>query len=636
MTSSILIVEDETIVSLDISRHLRRLGYKIAGTCISGEEALRLVPEKMPHLILMDVHLQGDADGIETAEIILKDYNIPIIILTAFTDDQTISRAREIGPYGYIVKPFSERVLRTSIEMALVRHALEKEIQVKQQLFEATLNSISDSVIVTDDEGRVRFINPVAQRLLAFPEIGETFPGTGCRIRQEEDETYTLILGTGKRIPIELQKASLQDKGQPGTLWALRDISHRRALEEQLQQTHKMEALGRLAGGIAHDFNNILTVILGYCSLMLETEESREELLKDARGIRGAAKKAVSLTRQLLVFSRQQVVEIKGIPLVPLITSWMDMFHRLLGKDIHLTFFPAENDSEAFLVQGNEAQIEQALINLIVNARDALPQGGEIKVSLHKVLLDEPHLMDTGPLQPGSYGVISVTDNGRGIDRETRKRIFDPFFTTKDDLQGTGLGLATVYGIIKQLGGGVSLQSIPGEGSCFSLYLPSSLDESPGEPASKEEKVNDQGESEPVDSLFPRHYRNETYIYLVQSDESLRQLLEKALSVKGFTLKTFPNPGDALFSIEYEDTKPQLLICDLVMPWISGPHYLTKMRSHHDDLKCLFVTELTEDQAQAKIGKTGDALVIHKPFTTREMEVQIARVLDLPTIDEKP
>lgn len=294
----ILVVEDEGIVSRDIQNRLTSLGYVVAGSAETGVEAIRLAGERRPNLVLMDVRLKGDMDGVEAAEHIRANWQIPIVYLTAYADDATLQRARVTEPFGYILKPFEERELPTVIEMALYKHAAERRLRLSERRYATTLQSIGDAVIATDAEGRVTFLNPVAEALTGWPAaeaigqpLDEVFRIIGEQSRQTVENPVTRVLreGTivglgnhtvliardGREHLIDDCAAPIHDEDRcTGAVLVFRDITEKRRLEEQLRQAQRMEGIGRLAGGIAHDFNNLLTIINGYCRLILDSADA--------------------------------------------------------------------------------------------------------------------------------------------------------------------------------------------------------------------------------------------------------------------------------------------------------------------------------------------------------------------------
>ncbi|MFW5844142.1 MAG: response regulator, partial [Spirochaetota bacterium] len=386
----ILVVEDEHIVALDIKMHLEKYGYEVPTTCPSGEEALEKIEQVDPILVLMDIKLQGELDGLQTAEVIRSRYHTPVILLTAYADEDTIQRAKITQPFAYIIKPFEERELRTAIVIALYRHEMEQKVSEREKLFSTTLNSIADGVVVTDSDSVINFANPVATGMLAGGARGSlvgfslddlaTIEERELQTREGERRTQTFLLVPDQPDrPVEHTVTPLVDENgrTTGSVWVIRDVSRRleseKALEEsnaQLRQAQKMEAVGRLSGGIAHDFNNLLTVIMGYSKLigqqLSDLPPSVAEAIKnDVDGIQKAAQKSVTLTRQLLAFSRHQIMEPKVLGINGVIQDVEKMVKRLLTERVRTYLSLHARPDTVFVDQG---QIEQVIMNLVVNA----------------------------------------------------------------------------------------------------------------------------------------------------------------------------------------------------------------------------------------------------------------------------
>ena len=491
---NILVVEDEGIVAADIKQKLNKMGYMVPAMAVSGEKAIVETGRVKPDLILMDIRLKGDMDGIEAAEQIRNLYDVPIIYLTGNADKATIDRAKQTQPFGYLVKPFNERELQAIIEMTLHRHSLEQKVKEREQWVETTLSSIADAVITTNTQGNITYLNPTAEKLTGWSnveaiglELKEVF-----NIAQEEtraivtnpveralkektivwlENNIILFSRTGDEIFIEDSAAPIIDeKGNvSGAVLVFRNVTDQRQLEAQLQQAQKLEAIGRLAGGIAHDFNNLLTVVIGHSELMMLNLSPKDHEYKSVEIIREASERAAKLTRQLLAYSRKQMLLPKALDLNCVILEIKDMLQRLIGEHIELVTRLAPQLNQ---VKADQGQIEQVLMNLAVNARDAMPNGGNLTIETANVTLDETYTRRRAEVMPGEYVMLSVRDTGIGIPQEIQSQIFDPFFTTKGVGKGTGLGLASVYGVVKQSGGHIFLESEIGAGAEFRIFLP--------------------------------------------------------------------------------------------------------------------------------------------------------------------
>jgi CheY-like chemotaxis protein len=373
-----------------------------------------------------------------------------------------------------------------------------------------------------------------------------------------------------------------------------------------------MEAIGRLAGGVAHDFNNILSVILSYGELILDGLRPSDPLRGDVEEITKAASRAAGLTRQLLMFSRQQVVAPKVLSLHEVLTPMMQMMQRLLGADVELVVVAP---NAAGRVKVDPSHIEQVVLNLVVNARDAMPTGGKLTIETANVELDDEYASSHLPSRAGPHVMLSVSDNGSGMSQETQARIFEPFFSTKGPGKGTGLGLATVYGIVKQSGGHIGVYSEPGHGSTFRVYLP--LVQGDAESAAPEQRETPAGGSETV--------------LVVEDDESIRRLALRVLEPAGYTVICAPSGRDALLLAG--ERPPQLLVTDVVLPDIDGGALAASFHDRYPGVRVLFMSGYL-DEAIVRHGapSTGQDF-IPKPFTAAEFLRRVREALDRGQLD---
>jgi PAS domain S-box-containing protein len=421
---------------------------------------------------------------------------------------------------------------------------------------------------------------------------------------------------SGKSITVRLSGSTRRDgKNSFFELFA-EDVTETRALEQQLRQSQKMEAIGRLAGGIAHDFNNLLMVISGYCELMLERAGSDTALRGPAHEIANAAERATALTRQLLAFSRKQMLTPKVLDLNHVITENLKMMTRLIGEDIDLVMVPG---AELGSIKTDPGQIEQVIMNLAVNARDAMPQGGKLTIETANVSLDENYAHFHAPVKPGEYVMLAVSDTGAGMDAETQSHIFEPFFTTKGT-RGTGLGLSTVYGIIKQSEGYIWVYSEQSKGTTFKIYLP---------------RVGEVGETLPAPAVVETTIaRGHETILLVEDEATLRVLVKQYLQNQGYTVLEAPD-GAAAIRISAEHPRPiHLLLTDVIMPGINGRELAKRITTERPETKVLYVSGYTENA----IGHNGlleqGITLLQKPFTLPTLKAKVREMLDqLPPLE---
>ena len=420
-----------------------------------------------------------------------------------------------------------------------------------------------------------------------------------------------IIAKDGHRITVEANTKLVFQNGVPvGVQGIARDVTERKQLEEQLRQSQKMEAIGQLAGGVAHDFNNLLTAINGYSGLALQRIDDNHPLKGYLEEIRKAGDRAANLTRQLLAFGRKQILQPLPINLNDVVTDMNKMLRRLIGEDIE---FNAKLNPALKKIKADPGQIEQVLVNLVVNARDAMPQGGNLTIETLGVDLDQDYAGRHVGVVPGSYVMLAVSDTGTGMDEDTRARIFDPFFTTKEEGKGTGLGLSTVYGIVKQSGGNIWVYSEIGHGTTFKVYLP--------ELAAGSQKT----EAAIVESPMPGG--SET-ILLVEDEDVVRGLARKILEHAGYNVLE-ANRGEEAVRLCLERAEPiDLLLTDVVMPETSGKEVADRLTKLFPGLRVLFMSGYTDEAIVHHGVLDSNVEFIQKPFTPAALARKVREVLD--------
>jgi len=387
------------------------------------------------------------------------------------------------------------------------------------------------------------------------------------------------------------------------------DITARKRLQAQLEHAQKMEAVGRLAGGVAHDFNNVLHVIYGYSDLAMEKVDANHPVLRDITRIKEAATRATRLTKQLLAFSRQQAIEPAVLDLNKLISGWPQMLERLVGEDINIFFQPG---AALGLVLADHGHVEQILMNLAVNARDAMPLGGTIRIVTGNVTLDKKYAQQHPPVVPGPYVMLSFSDTGHGIDKNLLQKIFEPFFTTKESGKGTGLGLATVYGIVKQSGGNIWVYSEPGVGTTFKIYLP------------RVDRKEPLAQPAPVADFTGG---NET-ILLVEDDNDIRDLVAAMLKAGGYNVLVADSPSAALDAARNSSENIALLLTDIIMPEMSGVELCQRIRASRPAIRQLYMTGYPGSELGRRGLLESNAEILEKPFEEHDLLARVRSVLD--------
>ena len=627
----ILVVEDEGIIAKDIQNTLNRSGYSVIAVVSSGEEAIEKAMEAHPDLVLMDIVLEGNMDGVKAAEHIRDRFNIPVVYLTAYSDDKTLQRAKITEPFGYILKPFQERELYTTIEMALYKHNMEKKLKESKQCLDTTLKSIGDAVIAADTGKLITFMNPIAEALTGWSQeeaIGKPLKDVFKIINEEtgkqaEDPAARVlregvIVGLANHtvlIAKDGTKRSVDDSGAPirddkgkisGAVLVFRDITERKHLEKQLFQALKMESIGTLAGGIAHDFNNLLMGILGNTSLMLLNADPSDSNYKRLKNIEKQVESGSRLTAQLLGYARKGKYELKPINLNQLMKDTSELFGRT-RKDISIYL---ELSPDLLPIEADKGQIEQVLWNLYVNAADAMPGGGDF--ILKTVNADCKNRKGRlSVLKPGKYVVLALTDTGIGMDKKTQERIFDPFFTTKEMGRGTGLGLASVYGIINRHDGYIDVESRKGKGSTFSIYLPASAKKI-AKPANITEKL----------------LKGTETVLLVDDEELILNVARDLLEAIGCKVLTARDGREAIKLYQKNQNDIDIVILDMIMPNMSGGDVYDRMKEINQDIKALLSSGYSIDELATDILNRGCNGFIQKPFTINELSAAIRQILD--------
>ncbi|MBZ5696329.1 MAG: PAS domain S-box protein [Acidobacteriia bacterium] len=535
-------------------------------------------------------------------------------------------------------------VLRNDEGLVTGAFAIVQDITERRRLEESVVRlahaveNNREMICMTDETGRASFVNPALLQATGFREedlLGKDFAETlfspnNPPTLQEEIQNGITREGKwrgealqrrkkGPDLPVSLSISVIRDNGGrvTGAFAVAQDITERRSLEDQLRRAQKMEAVGQLAGGIAHDFNNLLMVIIGYAGDVAERLDASDPLHKKVEQISKAGQRAASLTRQLLAFSRQQVLEPKVLNLNSVVEDIKKMLGRLISEDIELI---AELDPDLGQVKTDQGQIEQVIVNLAVNARDAMPQGGKLLIQTSNVEVDDAFARQRPPMSAGPYVRLAITDTGIGMDAETQSHIFEPFFTTKERGKGTGLGLATVYGVVKQSGGFIWVYSEPGKGSTFEVLLPR-VKAKPTEAGRQ-----DGGSHESA--------RGSETILLVEDDEALRKLIRLSLGERGYTILEAANGTEALQHARQKAGKIDLLLTDVVMPEMSGPQVADGVVALNPRTKVLYMSGYPEYAAKSEELLKEGRKFLQKPYTTSDLARMVRKTLDAESVPE--
>ncbi|MCF7842938.1 MAG: response regulator, partial [Lentisphaeria bacterium] len=485
----ILIVDDDEAQQRLLQHLLKTMGYQVTGTLSSGTSAVSEWQNHEPDVILMDIMMEEPEAGILAGEQIGEKNNVPIIYLTATEEESAFSRALRSNPHGYLAKPVSPAALKSAIEVSLVRHKYEnqlveyrKKLERSEQLFRGIFTNLRIGYFRITPGHRVELLNPFLLELLEVPE-GESLIGENLRDLvapeaqphaflnledQDAQETVWCSL-TGKTIPVKLHIWPVHD-ASGGTIFlegTVEDMTRANTLRNQMMHAQKMEVIGTLSGRVSHEINNRLTSVLGHSELIMAKVEPGTKLEKYARSVVQNARSASDIIRQLLTFTREWGEDERTFDIRHLVKNMLDLLQHVLGRGIELL---AELPQESILIKGNPKAVEQALFNIAMNARDAMPDGGEFTLRVEKSFQDGTGVLSKS-IPTGAYVKLSLTDTGIGMTETIQKQLFAPFFTTKDENISTGLGLSVVQRIMDQMNGHIQVESAPGEGARFDLYF---------------------------------------------------------------------------------------------------------------------------------------------------------------------
>ncbi|MCX7944300.1 MAG: ATP-binding protein [Deltaproteobacteria bacterium] len=503
---------------------------------------------------------------------------------------------------------------------------IEKKLGKSLRMIENFMNHIDSIMVILDQHNNIEYINPHIKNF-GFDDAELLGKSLLQIIISSEQDFVTNALGdikTGKTREFEIHLTDHQKKihtfsakgrlltnedGEPITVLIMDDITEKKLIEQQMLVAQKLESIGRLAGGIAHDFNNILSVILNHADFALNNSKSDESILENIRSIKSAGLKAANLTRQLLSFSRRTIIEPKIIDINSFILNFIKFMKRVIGENIKIE---TSLNNNVKTVKVDPGHLDQILINLMINARDAMPKGGKITITTDSIFLNEDYRLKKFNLKAGEYSVIIVSDTGIGMDETVMEKIFEPFFTTKEKDKGTGLGLSTVYGLVRQYNGDIFVYSEVEHGTTFKIYLPSITDK-------QEEKT---GEDEIVNLNG-----NET-ILLVEDDPMVRDITARILKTSGYKVLSASSPSEALKLISETNEKIDLLLSDIIMPDINGVELSKMILAKLPNLKILLMSGYTEDTLSGLNIKQRPIDIIQKPFDSMALRKKIREVLN--------
>jgi two-component system, cell cycle sensor histidine kinase and response regulator CckA len=639
----VLLVEDSEDDAQLVVDQLERCGWDVTFDRVDTAEAMSACLDSATYdLILSDYNMPRFSAPEAVALWKARGLDSPFMVVTGSIGEEHAVEVLKAGAHDFFLKDRMSRFC-TAVERelreaesrrTLQRSEREREEAVQslrrsERLFHDLFESAPDATVIIDGQGVIRAASRHAERLFGYDRadmIGRSIemlvPAAAAAAYREATEPSAhsgepRLMGAGQQhllgqhkdgstFPVEISASPMTTES--GTMIAaIRDITDRRRLEDQYRQAQKMEAVGRLAGGIAHDFNNILGVILGHSEIMHRRLPAADPLRARVEQILTASERAAGLTRQLLAFSRKQVLAARVLDVNAVVEGMTDMLARLLGEDVELTFRPGEGLGR---IRADSTQIEQIFMNLAINAHDAMPGGGRLSIETANADMDAEYARVHAGARPGAYVCLTVTDSGHGMTKEVQARVFEPFYTTKEAGKGTGLGLATVYGIVKQSEGFIYVYSEPGQGTTFKIYFP-------------------RVEGEPQRTVEPAPVsRGSETVLLVEDEEILRALVHELLESSGYRVIVASDPAHALEAAAQHEGDIHLLLTDVVMPGMNGRELARQVKERRPGLRVLYMSGYTEDAiAHRGVLDTG-AFLISKPFSQDTLARRLREALD--------
>ncbi len=635
----LLIVEDSDSDARLVMRTLRQGGYEPRWRRVEDAAGLQAALAGEDWELVISDYAMPTFDGLAALKLVQDSgRDLPLIIVSGTIGEDVAVTAMKAGAHDYLMKGHLTR-LTSAVQRELRdaderrRHrAADAALRESEERFREMAENLDEVLWMSDPRtSRILYVSPAYEKIwgrtcqslyerpLSFVEGIHPDDRAGMRAALERQGAYGSFQQEYRVVRPDGSVRWIWDRSFPvrnkaGELVRVvgiaQDISERKGLEEQLRQAQKMEAVGQLAGGVAHDFNNLLTIITGHSQLLLQDFDSSSPVRSKIELIRATADRAAALTRQLLAFSRKQILEPAVLDLTAVVTGLTSMLQRVIGEDVEFAIVPGMGAGRILADQG---QLEQVLMNLVVNARDAMPHGGRLTIQTARVEIDRAFTARHPEVVPGVYAMLAVSDTGSGMNPEVQARIFEPFFTTKEVGKGSGLGLSTVYGIVRQHEGCITVESELGRGSTFRVYL---------------SRVADAIEASVPVATPTEAPRGVETLLVVEDEAEVRALVRDALAMIGYKVLEAPDGRAALRIAEEEAGHIHLLVTDVVMPGLNGAQVADRLKASHPETRVLYMSGYTDDRISHHGVLTPGTTLLSKPFTPHALARKVREALD--------
>ncbi len=620
----IMIVDDEATIAMQLEETLAVMGYDVVGRADSGDQAIEMAGDVNPDLVLMDIVMPGNLDGVSAAAMIKTQMDIPVIFLTAYADKHLVGRAKQVEPMGYILKPFTEDSIRGAVEVALYKDKMDDRLRQSEERFRAIFETAADCIFIKDRQLRYVLVNPAMERLfgLAASQIegksDEELFGDGAaghirdmdlRVLNGEtvDEEDTKPIG-GVPTTFHVIKVPMRDKAGDivGLCGVARDVSETIRLQTQLQEARKMEAIATLAGGMAHEYNNALAGITGNIELLKFDFSDDENIRSCIDPMYKSARRMAKLTSQLLAYSRGGRYQSQAVHLNDIVRQALPLLQHTIDSDVDIK---TNLSHDVSTVEADPTQMQMVLSDVLANAAEAIEDSGCITISTKEEDVDEEFAQGHTDLKPGRYVHLSVADDGKGLDEETRARIFEPFFTTK--FMGRGLGMAAVHGIVSNHNGCIWVDSELGKGTVVHIYVPCVDVDRQEAPAPKPEVAMGTGT-----------------ILVIEDEEVVLGVTRKILERLGYRVLTTKSGKDAAHIAKTYDGDIDLAILDVGLPDTWGRALYESLMQARPNLKVIVTSGYDINGPAMRILEAGAQDFIHKPYSIAELSIKVKEALE--------